>query len=144
MTNVNPIDHLKYLAVESKSQLDYVIDRLCQANAEYPLTEDEHEVLLSMLEGLQRTVTESAATFCHGSEDFGRYSDGRPVRTHLEIEDGVIFEHRWHPQPDHPRNMPHEIYTARGRDTRRRHTVLVAAPGVLDCVAAGPNLTVVR
>lgn len=138
-----PLDYLKYCTAEAKSQLDYVIDQLSQVDTDYPLTNDHAEVLMQFLEGVQRTLSGSAAVFCRDSKDFDTYSDGRPVRTHLETTPGVIFEHRWHPQADHPDNQPHDIYTAKGRNGRRR-TVLVAAPGVLDAVTAGPELTVVK
>lgn len=134
-TTPTAVDYLKYVAAEAKSELDYVRDRLGQADAKYPLTEDEAEVLLTILEDVQRTIIESTAVFCRDSRDFDTYADGRPVRSLLEPEDGVVYEHRWHPQPDHADNLAHEIYTAKGRDGRRR-TVFVSAPGVLDCVAA--------
>ncbi|MGB6147471.1 hypothetical protein [Mycolicibacter algericus] len=143
MTDPNPIDYLKYCAAEAKARLEYVIDQLGQVDGEYPLTEDETEALLSITEDVTRTVIESAAVFCRDGRDMDTYADGRPVRTQLETEQGVVFEYRWHPQPDHRDNQPHEIYTAKGRDSRRR-TVFVAAPGVLDCVAAGPDLKAVK
>ncbi|NDJ90582.1 hypothetical protein [Mycolicibacter kumamotonensis] len=143
MTNIDPTDYLKFCAAEAKSQLDYVRDRLGQADAAHPLTEDETEVLQTILEGVQRTVIESTAVFCRDGNDFDTYSDGRPVWSQLETEQGVVFEYRWHPQLDHRRNKAHEIYTAKGRDGRRR-TVFVSAPGVLDCVAAGPDLKAVK
>lgn len=139
MTDPNPIDYLKFCAAEAKSRLEYVIDRLSQVDAEYPLTEDENEMIQQFLEDVTRTVIESTAVFCRDGRDFDTYADGRPVRTQLEIEKGVIFEYRWHPQPDHRDNLPHSIYTAKGRDGRRR-TVFVAAPGVLDTADAGLRL----
>lgn len=139
MTDPSPIDYLKFCAAEAKSRLDYVIDQLGQIDVEYPLTTDDAEVLQSFLEEVQRTVIESAAVFCRDGRDLDTYVDGRPVRTQLEVEKGVIFEYRWHPQPDHRDNLPHSIYTAKGRDGRRR-TVFVAAPGVLDTADAGLRL----
>ncbi|OMC05988.1 hypothetical protein A5735_04860 [Mycolicibacter heraklionensis] len=144
MTIMPPaVDYLKFCAAEAKSQLDYVIDRLGQVDADYPLTEDETEVLQTFLEGVQRTVIEATAMFCRDNRDFETYTDGRPVRTQLEIEEGVIFEYRWHPQRDHRDNLPHVIYTARGRDGNRR-TVLVSAPYVLDTVDHGRGLHIVN
>jgi len=139
----DPLDYLKFCAAEAKSRLDYVIDRLAQVDAEYPLTEDEIEVLQIFLEGVQRTVIEATATFCRDGRDFNTYADGRSVQTRLELEEGVVFEYRWHPQPDHRDNLPHEIYTARGRDGQRR-TVLVSAPGVLDTINHGRGLHLVK
>lgn len=143
MTTPNPIDYLKYCTAEAKSQLDYVIDQLGQVDTDYPLTNDHAEVLMRFLEDVSRTVIEATAVFCRDGKDFDTYSDGRPVRTQLETEQGVIFEYRWHPQPNHRDNQPHEIYTAKGRDGRRR-TVFVSAPGVVDSVNAGPDLTLVK
>lgn len=144
MNHPNATDYLKYCAAEAKAHLDYVRDRLGQSDPQHPLHEDEIETMQDFLAEVQQTVIEAAAVFCRDGKDFDTYSDGRPVRTQLETEPGVVFEYRWHPQPDHPDNHPHNIYTAeRGRD-RRRRTVFVTAPGVLDSITVGPALTVVR
>ncbi|MFE3277576.1 hypothetical protein [Nocardia sp. NPDC059239] len=33
------------------------------------------------------------------AEAWNQYSDGRPVMTRVEIEEGCTFEHLWHPDP---------------------------------------------
>lgn len=133
MSEINAVDYLKYCAAEVKARLDYVIDRLGQADDDYPLSEHESECMQSVLEGVQRTVVDACATFCRDGDDMDTYADGRPVRTRHEFERGNVYEQRWHPQPDHPDNLPHEVATF-DTTSGSRKTVVVSAPGVLDAI----------
>jgi hypothetical protein len=74
-----------------------------------PDVERQIEGALAILDNVKRMLTEAAATFCSDGDDMDTYSDGRRVTSQLEMETGTIFEHQWHPQPDHRDNRPHTL-----------------------------------
>jgi hypothetical protein len=67
------------------------------------------------------------------------YSDGRPVETVLDIENGNIYHHTWHPDLAHRVNQPQE-HGPHVTTSGARKTIIVTAPGILDVSDARPNL----
>ncbi|MBS9533541.1 hypothetical protein KIH27_08060 [Mycobacterium sp. M1] len=104
----NVTDYLKFCAAETKAQLDDVMGRLAQADAEHPLTNNETERMNSILTEVQNIVGVLTRGLLGVGADLNTYTDGRRVETILELA-GSTFTYRWHPRPDHPANRPSEV-----------------------------------
>jgi hypothetical protein len=141
----NALDSLRYLNSHCKQLLDWVVDRLGWSLID-GLTETETEDLQAALESIQADIRAELQVHASDAKMPGRlqhYSDGRPVETVLEIENGNIYHHTWHPDVTHRVNQPQE-HGPHVTTSGARKTIIITAPGVLDVADARPNLRPVR
>ncbi|APE17762.1 hypothetical protein BOH72_23370 [Mycobacterium sp. WY10] len=86
----NAVDALKYAAAILKHREEWATDAIGGSDCTV-----DHELELEALSDTTREICALAAQF----GDPCRYTDGRRVKSHAEIEYGVVTEHVWHPDP---------------------------------------------
>ncbi|WP_280505797.1 hypothetical protein [Nocardia farcinica] len=89
--NYTSLDALKYMAYRVTDTVSWTLDSLSGRG----ICSDEHDELAA-IDAMRDEVKEVLGPLV---EQWGRYSDGREVRTRVEIERGHIFDHLWHPDP---------------------------------------------
>lgn len=97
------IDAVKYAQTEVATLIEVAQDRL------YGLDVDDAdntavERIQDLLTSASQTLFEETAPFID-SDDSHRYSDGRPVETHVRLG-GTSFTYLAHPDPQHRANRP--------------------------------------
>jgi hypothetical protein len=131
MTTFTPLDSLKECAARGHLTLSHVLNLLHTPDAlGLPAAIDALIAELTDLHNL--LVVESF--FAHvnpDSPDRDFYSDGRPVRTQLEIEDGFVHQQVWSADPRSARDHPRIVAEFRTpSDTHWR--VVILRPGEVD------------
>ena len=96
MTAYNSLDALKYLAKRTNGTVGWVADSASCALADHPHPAISIE---PELDALSEFIDEMNSLLGPIVLDWGNYSDGRPVSTRVDIEQGYTFEHVWHPDP---------------------------------------------
>ena len=106
--NHTATDALLYAATLVRTQIEWLTDSIIDR-----LDDDAAaaiEPLVDGLDGLARQVGEIARPHDHG----GRYSDGRPIESHLCIDGFGEVIHLWPADPTHARPQRFEIRTRTG------------------------------
>lgn len=137
-TNITPLDSLKESAARGHQALGKSLeilsnpDNLSLPGAIDAITQmlgDLHEVLC--VESINRHANWSIP-------ESQLYSDGRPVRTVIELEPGIPFIRVWSADVDSPRDQPQVLVDMRTpSDTRWR--VVILRPGEIDAVQVADN-----
>jgi hypothetical protein len=83
------LDVLKYMTLRVRRTIDWTTESLCAAD---DVAEDE-------IDALNELANEFDALLGPLREVWNHYSDGRQIKTRIEIEDGHIFDQVWHPDP---------------------------------------------
>jgi hypothetical protein len=105
-TTYSPTDSLRYLATYGREIIESVAYSLGSRDLDEPLSEDETERLIAMLERVTDLMYEHRNA--HTDDPF-TYDDGRSVRIDVTIEHGYYYEHVWHPEASHADNQPHVV-----------------------------------
>lgn len=84
-------DALKYAAAMLTELIDWTTDGIAGSGCD----QGGHEIETDAISDIGRDIRALAAQF----GDPNRYSDGRMVKTHKEIERGLSTSHVWHPVP---------------------------------------------
>ncbi|WP_201408091.1 hypothetical protein [Mycobacterium paraintracellulare] len=132
-SDFTPLDSLKECAARGHLTLSHVIRLLNIPDA---------LGLPGAIEQLTKELTELHDVLCHesivahvdveaGETEF--YSDGRPVRTQLELEPDVVHQQIWSADPNSPRDRPQIVMHMRTpSDTVWRIAIL--RPGEVDAM----------
>lgn len=128
-----PLDSLKECAARGHLALSHAVKLLNMPDA---------LGLPGAIEALTKELTELHDLLCHesivahvnvGGGETECYSDGRSLRTQLELEPGIVHHHIWSADPNSPRDQPQEVAVFRTpSDTVWR--VVILRPGEVDAV----------
>ncbi|WFS11855.1 hypothetical protein [Rhodococcus aetherivorans] len=119
--NHTPTDALIYAAMLVRSRIEWATDTLSDQLDEH--THAAVEYILDALGSLAKDVDDVAASHYRSP----RYSDGRPIRSRLEIPDrNSVFEHLW---PADPTRATEQHIALSGYGTR--HVVHICPPSTL-------------
>jgi hypothetical protein len=109
--NHTPTDALSYLLLLIRDRLEWATDQIGGNTPSINATADEmydgNEHVLNDLSDLVKDVEHIALPHL----DSTSYSDGRPIRSSIEIQEGHTFSHVWHPDPtqERKRTVPVQI-----------------------------------
>ncbi|WP_458681652.1 hypothetical protein [Prescottella equi] len=122
-------DALAYLLLLVRERLEWGTDAIAgnipSVNTSAAELYAGNEYVLDHLSDLIKDVDHIGARHVHATT----YSDGRPVRSRIELEDGSIFSHLWHPDPAQESERRVELPRTRGSITVR-----IAPPSTLEIV----------
>ncbi|WP_037183794.1 hypothetical protein [Rhodococcoides fascians] len=112
------LDVLKYYAVRAKSQIEWATDFI-SGNVYHELADKDASRVEDVLESPLDTINEFAenllAAVLEIEPEFkastGLFSDGRRVSTSVWVEQGCVYVHPWHYDPE---KGPQEPYKIRG------------------------------
>lgn len=85
------LDALKYLAIDISRTVGWTTDSLCSSGV-FDNDPPEIEAICQMVEDMNALLGPLV-------EVWNRYSDGREIKTTVEIEPGFSYDHTWHPDP---------------------------------------------
>jgi hypothetical protein len=140
MSDIDPVDYLKYAAAEGKTLIEMISNELCRDL----VADDEVDRICDMLFAVRKLLHDAIAGFCGSREDMNTYTDGRKVETFVELEFGNHFTYCWHPDPAHRDNRPRTVLDHVECTSGAKHSVIIAADQVLDVVHHHAGLRLVQ
>lgn len=110
MTAYTSLDALKYLALEISRTVGWATDSLCGSGV-FEGDPPEIEAICQMVDDMNALLGPLAEAWNH-------YSDGREIKTTVEIEHGFSYDHTWHPDSskDTARVVKGKLLADRGED----------------------------
>jgi hypothetical protein len=90
------------------------------------------ETALCHLANARNLLQEIVGVYCdHCASEMHRYTDGRPVTSHIRFGEGSEYTQIWHPIASAAWNQPREVATLTTRGGTKKQ-IVIPAPGHLD------------
>lgn len=121
----SPLDALKYAAAQSESTVSWTLDHIGGAASMTDALESEIEPAVDAINSLATSIRRVLAPHVESREDWFTYGDGRPVLTHLSVEEHS-FTHLWHPDPRHEPPPPTTLKIPTGVDVPATRSITVS------------------
>ncbi|MBF6363183.1 hypothetical protein IU436_20255 [Nocardia farcinica] len=137
--NYTAFDCLQWLAYRCKSTVDWVVDAVVLDHFDDPNRGEPHEMAIG---GLEALIDEMDKILGPLVGHWGKYSDGRDVVTHVEIERGQYYTHLWSPDPtmDKPSTFIGRLIADPGQDNGT-YEIHIRPPQTLEVVIHPPKPT---